>query len=272
MKKPFVLSGGGARGFAHLGVAKALAENNIHPSAISGTSAGAIAGVFLANGFTPEEIIEMLDGKLNRKMIGWNSLRVGLMSFNKIGAYIEQNLRYKTFEELPIPLFITATNFIDGRQKVFRSGSIMEALTASCAIPAIFPAFVIDTIPYVDGGLANNLPVEPFQRHKKDIISVHVNPIWDLHEKQSLRAIVERAFHLSFVAMTSRSAEGCLMYIEPKGLIDYNIFELGKSHQIIDVGYKYAIDYLKENSHLIKEDTLLEKIKANIKQIIKIKP
>src|SRR5690554_4685177 len=167
IKKPFVLSGGGARGFAHLGVAKALQERGIYPSAISGTSAGAIAGTFLANGFTSDEVIEILAGKLNRKMIGWNSFRLGLMSFKKIADYIEQNLRYKTFEELPIPLYITATSFVDGRQKIFKTGSIMEAIMASCAIPAIFPAYEIDGIPYVDGALSNNLPIEPFRTNKK---------------------------------------------------------------------------------------------------------
>lgn len=269
IKKPFVLSGGGARGFAHLGVAKALDEKGVFPSAISGTSAGAIAGAFLANGFTPDETIEILAGKLSRKMIGWNSFRLGLMSFRRIGEYIEQNLRYKTFEELPIPLFITATSFVDGRQKVFKRGSIVEAITASCAIPAIFPAYEVDGIPYIDGALSNNLPVEPFHRHKKDIISIHVNPIWDLNEKRGLRAIVERAFHLSFVGMTRRSADGCLMFIEPKDLINFTLFDLNRANEIVEVGYQYGVNYLLENPHFFKKETFFKKIGANIKQLVK---
>jgi NTE family protein len=269
IKKPFVLSGGGARGFAHLGVAKALQEKNIYPSAISGTSAGAIAGAFLANGYTPDEISEILVVKLTRKMIGWNSFRLGLMSFRRIGEYIEKNLRYKTFEELPIPLFITATSFVDGRQKIFKRGSIIDALTASCAIPAIFPAFEISNVPYVDGALANNLPVEPFHRHKKEIIAIHVNPIWDLNEKRGLRAIVERAFHLSFIGKTRQSARDCHMFIEPKDLIYFNLFDLNKADQIIQVGYEYGVSYLLENPDLIKEDALLKRLKVNIKQFIK---
>src|SRR5690606_37111432 len=164
MKKPFVLSGGGARGFAHLGVIKALQERRIYPSAISATSAGAIAGAFIANGFSADETIELLAGKLSRKMLTWHSFRMGFISFKKLSDYIEEHLRFKTFEELPIPLYITATSFIDGRQRIFNKGRIIDAISASCAIPALFPAIEVDSIPYVDGGLSNNLPVEPFSR------------------------------------------------------------------------------------------------------------
>lgn len=265
IKRPFVLSGGGARGFAHLGVVKALGENGIHPSAISGTSAGAIAGAFLANGYHPDEIIEILAGKLNRRMLGWPSFSVGFMSFKKVGEYLERNLRYKTFEELPTPLFITATSFIDGSQKIFDSGKLIDAITASCAIPAIFPVYEIDGIPYVDGALSNNLPVEPFLRQKRNIIAVHVNPIWDLDGTKGLRSVVERAFHLSFIGTTRRSAEGCQMFIEPPELIDYSLFDLGKAVNIIEVGYKYGINYLEENAHLIKEDGFVKKAKYYLK-------
>ena len=269
MKKPFVLSGGGARGFAHLGVVKALQEHNIFPSGISGTSAGAIAGAFLANGFTPDEIVELLAGKLTTKMFGWHSLRMGLVSFNKVRDYIESNLRYKRFEELPIPLYITATSFIDGRQKIFNTGSIIDAITASCAIPTIFPIVELDTIPYVDGGLCNNLPVEPFLLQKKDVIGIHVNPIWDLTEKRGLREIVERAFHLSFAEMVRQSAYGCYMFIEPKDLVNYNLFDLKKADEIINVGYKYGVQYLIENAHLLKEETFAQKVRMNLRNLIK---
>ncbi len=269
MKKPFVLSGGGARGFAHLGVIKALQEQKIYPSGISGTSAGAIAGVFLANGYTVDEVIEILAGKLSRRMFTWNSLRMGLISFNKVGEYIKKNLRYHKFEELEIPLYITATSFIDGTQKIFDKGDIMEALTASCAIPAIFPAVEINDIPYVDGGLFNNLPVEPFFNRKKDIICIHVNPIRDLSEKRGLWEIVDRSFHLSFVEKVRRSAHGCYMYIEPKELIDYNLFELSKAKEIIDIGYNYGAKYLLDRPNLMKETSFLGKLKTNLSQLVK---
>lgn len=268
IRKPFVFSGGGARGFAHLGVAKALEEKGVFPSAISGTSAGAVAGAFLSNGFSPEEVIELLGGKLSRRMMGWHSLRTGLMSFKGVADFLQNNLRYKTFEQLPIPLYITATSFVDGQQRIFHEGSIIDAICASCAIPAIFPAYEIDDIPYVDGALANNLPVEPFLKNKQDIIAVHVNPIWDLNGRKGLRAIVERAFNLSFVAITKQSAEGCLMFIEPKALIDYNLFDLGRSSDIIEIGYNYAVHYLEQNPELLKDEKLLKKFRRNFNKLL----
>src|SRR5690606_3253811 len=138
---------------------------------------GAIAGAFLANGFTPDEITELLAEKLTFRIFGWNSLSRGLISFKKVADFFEQNFRYHTFEELPIPLFISATSFIDGRQKIFSKGSIVKAITASCAIPTIFPALELESIPYVDGALSNNLPVEPFLLKKKNVISEHLIPI-----------------------------------------------------------------------------------------------
>jgi NTE family protein len=266
LKKPFVLSGGGARGFAHIGVVKALNEHQVYPSAISGTSAGAIAGAFLANGYTPREIMEMLSGKLTRKLLSWNSLQRGLISFDRLADFLEANLRYKSFEELPIPLYITVTSFIDGRQKIISTGNIMDAIRASCAIPAIFPIVQLDEKPYVDGGLANNLPVEPFILRKKEVICVHVNPIRDLSEKTGLFDTIERAFHLSFAELVRQSAHGCLMMIEPRELVAYSMFDLKKSSEIIDAGYRYALEYLDQNQHLLREDGFFRKLRARLPQ------
>ena len=90
-QKPFVLSGGGVRGFAHLGVIKALQEVGISPSEISGTSAGAIIGAFLADGFTPDEIKELFLTKLNLNVFSINTFRFGLISMHKTRRYFENS-------------------------------------------------------------------------------------------------------------------------------------------------------------------------------------
>jgi NTE family protein len=158
---------------------------------------------------------------------------------------LHRELRFQDFEELTIPLYITATNFMDGSQKIFSSGDIADAVIAACSIPIIFPPVMIDNIPYVDGGLSNNLPTEPFTNSKKDIICVYVNPIRPFNPKEGVMEIMDRSIHLSFRGMVSRSASGCGVYIEPPLLSNYGMFDIHKMDEIIGVGYAYAKDYIK---------------------------
>lgn len=245
MHRPFVLSGGGARGFAHLGIVKALNEHNIYPSAISGTSAGAVAGAFLANGFNPDEVSEILTGKLSLRLLSWNKFKKGLVSFQGIKNFLKNNLRYDTFEKLPIPLYITATSLYDGSQKIFGSGSIVDAIEASCAVPVVFPPVVIDGVPYVDGGLSNNLPVEPFLEHKSDIVSIYVNTIRDLSANTGIVEIMDRSFHLSFRSKVLQASANCFMYLEAPNLNNIGMFELHKAPQIVRLGYEFGKEYLR---------------------------
>lgn len=240
LEKPFVLSGGGARGFAHLGVIKALEEQHIVPSEISGTSAGALVGAFIASGYTVEEIKEMFIGKLKFNLLSWNSFHLGLISMKKFSEFIEKNLPYKTFDQLKMPLYITATNFINGQQQIFTEGKLIDAVTASCAIPAIFPPVYINDVPYVDGGLANNLPIEPFENRRSEMVCVYVNPIKDFNPKESILEVMDRAVHLSFREIVSRSAEGSYLYIEPQGLQKFGMFEVSKLEEMYTIGYEYT--------------------------------
>ena len=239
-KRPFVLSGGGVRGFAHLGAVKALAEKNIFPSEISGTSAGAIAGAFLANGYTPDEIKDMFVGKMGINLLAWNSFNLGLISFKNMQEFLEKNLRFKTFDKLQIPLHITATSFLDGRQKIFSEGSVIDAIMAASSIPVVFPPTFIDETPYVDGGISNNLPIEPFANQKENIICIYVNPLKLFKLKTNVFEVMDRSLHLSFREMVSRSAKDCFMYIEPEELNQFSLFDIHKLEEIFDIGYTHT--------------------------------
>jgi NTE family protein len=248
IKKPFVLSGGGARGAAHLGVVKALQEYNIIPSEISGTSSGAVVGAFLASGFSPEEIKELFVGKFKINLLSWNAFRMGLVSLKNIKRLLEQNLRYKDFDQLHIPFYATATNFVDGRQVIFKEGNLVDALLAACSIPVLFPPVFINDIPYVDGGLSNNLPIEPFQLKKGEIISIYVNPIKQFQLQKGVVEMIDRSWHLSFREMVSRSSEGCFMYIEPQPLQQFGVFDFHKLPDIFEVGYSFTKELMKKGN------------------------
>ena len=249
-QKPFVLSGGGVRGFAHLGVIKALEEYGIRPSEISGTSAGAIAGAFLADGFTPDEIRELFLQKMNLNVFGLNTFRLGLISMKKIREFIEKNLRHTFFEELSMPFYVTATNFIDGRQHIFHEGYMLDAIIASCSIPVLFSPVIIGGIPFVDGGLSNNLPVEPFAHRENEIVSIYVNPLKNFRADDSVLEVIDRSVHISFKEMVNESSQGCYLYIEPDNLSEFGLFEIQKLAAIFNAGYEYTAKFLRDKGEL----------------------
>ncbi len=245
IKKCLVLSGGGCRGFAHLGVIKALQEHNIHPSAICGTSAGAIAGAFIANGFTPDEVMELFNSKFKLSSFALASFKLGLLSMKTIREFLQKNLRITKFEELPIPFYVTATNFNNGAQTIFNTGNIIDAVIASSSIPVVFPAFLIDGIPYVDGAVSNNLPVEPFADRKSEVIAVYVDPTKPFNPKGSMAETMDRAIHLSFRKLVDSSSAGCYLHIEPTELNKFGLFDLHKASDIFTIGYNYTNELLK---------------------------
>ena len=237
--------------FAELGVSdayiKALQEHNIYPSEIAGTSAGAIAGAFLANGFTPDEIKDMVVDKLKPNMLAWNGFKMGLVSMKKIKDFILKNLRYTKFEDLPIPFYVTATNFENGRQTIFSGkGDIIDAVIAASSIPVLFPPVFIDGIPFVDGGLSNNLPTEPFLNKKSEVVSVYVNPLKLFDPKETVMDIVDRTLHLIHREMIGRASSGCFLYIEPKGLNKFGLFDIHKIPDIFELGYSYTKELLQD--------------------------
>lgn len=241
IKAPFVLSGGGARGFAHLGVLKALEEAQIYPSAIAATSAGALVGAFIADGYSSDEVKKLILNHVNLGfLLDFKRFGANLITLNKMGDFMRKHLRHQRIESMPIPFFPTATNFLDGSQHIFRRGDVVEAALAASSIPAIFEPRVIDQTPFVDGGLCNNLPVEPFESHRQEIIAVHVNPIAPFDPKSSMARTIDRAFHLSFIHTIRKSAEGCQLFIEPSGLYPYGLFDVHKFPEIYDVGYQYT--------------------------------
>src|ERR1700741_305047 len=176
MRTGLVLSGGGARGFAHIGVVKALQEKNISFDMISGTSAGSMIGVFLADGFSPDEIIEIFKEYELLGILNFLSWKPGLLSFDKLKKLLQNNLRNRTFEKLRMPFFVAATDYRNGEQKVFDSGDLIEPILAASSIPMLFNPVYINKIPYVDGGISSNLPIEPLEVKVERLIGVHVNP------------------------------------------------------------------------------------------------
>ncbi|CAN5495353.1 MAG: patatin-like phospholipase family protein [Acidobacteriota bacterium] len=165
------LSGGAARGFAHLGVLKILAEHNIPIDFIAGTSAGSIVGGALACGVSVEEII-----KIGRKvswfnMTGFSFSPKGILSNASMGAFINQYFPFKRFEDLPIPFAAVACDLETGEEVVLRdAGDLALAIRASCAIPGVFVPIETEGRKLIDGGIVAPVPTKAVKKLGAEII------------------------------------------------------------------------------------------------------
>jgi len=177
-KTALVLSGGGARGIAHIGVIEELEKQGCEIDSISGTSMGAMVGGVYALGKLEEfkRWLFSADRMMIFKLIDFSHSRQGLVKGDKILNAMQEFISDANIEDLKIPYSATACDLVNEKEVVFRSGSIFEAIRASIAIPAVFTPVVTENGLLVDGGVMNNIPVNNVERTKGDIlIVVNVN-------------------------------------------------------------------------------------------------
>jgi NTE family protein len=241
-----VLSGGGARGFAHLGVIQALNEAGIFPDVISGTSAGAIIGVLYADGHTPEEILNLMNVGSRFDFMRPALPREGLLQINGIIKILKTSLHSKQFKELKIPLFVAATDLNNGKAVYFSEGDLYDPVIASASIPVLFQPVKIDDISYVDGGVLDNLPLRPIENRCRILIGSFVNPVGYMEKISGLINIAERTFMLSMSKEIFEKAKKFDLFIAPQELRNFKILDPEKAHELFDIGYIATNEKLKE--------------------------
>lgn len=251
MKKVgIVLSGGGIRGIAHLGVLKALINAGIKISHISGTSAGAIVGAFYASGIDPEEGLEIF---MKTKLLRF--IRPAVGSLGLIGIEHTSNLLKNFFpedkiENLKIPLSITATNFSQGKLVYFDKGPLIRAIQASCCIPGIFRPIMIDNEMYVDGGVLNNFPVEPLLSNCDFIIGSSCNHLKPISSVPNITALMGRAGLMTLSKDVELKTDLCNILIEPKGMGEISTFDMKKAETIYWLAYEETLRTIKANAQI----------------------
>ena len=244
----FILSGGGARGYAHLGFIQALSEAGIYPDIISGTSAGALVGVLIADGYSPNDILKMLSAGSRLDFMRPALPREGLLQISGIVKILQLNLRAKKFENLKIPLFVTATDINNGKAVYFSKGDIIERVIASMSIPVIFQPVVINKIQYLDGGIIDNLPILPVENICKRLIGSFVNPVGYIEKLSGLINIAERSFMLNMTKEVTEKAHKFKLLVAPPELRNYGILNPEKADEIFKLGYKATQDKLKNKT------------------------
>lgn len=234
------LSGGGARGYAHLGVLKALKEKGIEPDVISGTSAGAIAGAFIASGKSPDETLDIMKSYHFFDLATIRFPRTGLFSLSSIKDSINKEVGVNNIEDLPKPLFIAATNMLDGKIEYFSKGPLPKIVQASASIPVLFSPVEIDGKLYSDGGVLDNLPLKPLLECCKKTILINISPLFPIKEMKNLGQVAARMLQLSVNAREGVKKAKADFYIEPPEVDKYEILDTKHAQEIFDVGYNYT--------------------------------
>lgn len=249
-----VLSGGGAKGFGHLGILEALNERGIFPDIIAGTSAGAFAGALYADGHSPKEILSFFKKKTFSEFAKFTFPQSGLLNTLPFHTFLENHLKARTYEDLQRPLYVATTDIERGKSKVFHSGNLIPTIVASCSIPIIFPPVEIDKCYYVDGGLFRNLPVTPIRSICEKIIAINVSPITYVEFKPALKYVAERTFHYMSASNTFFDRDLTDYLIESDDLSNYTIFDLEHAKDIYQKGYEVAMAYIKQEEDGFRRD------------------
>ncbi len=236
-----VLSGGAVRGLAHIGVLKALEEKGIKPDVVSGASAGAIVGAFYCAGYSPDEMADIVKqinflSHLRPNVVPKNSLFKIVNLENTLKKYIKE----EKIENLNRELFVCVSNLNDGKPEYYNYGEIGKLLRASSSLPILFEPVKIGKNLYVDGGLMDNLPVEPLLDRCDYIIGVEVNPLGKEVNLNNIVSISIRSFYLAVRSNVEARKKYCNVFIQPEGLKDVGLFELWKWKKAIDIGYRFT--------------------------------
>ncbi|MFC2124783.1 patatin-like phospholipase family protein [Bacteroidota bacterium] len=253
MKIGYALSGGGVRGVAHLGIIKLLEEEGIQPALISGTSAGAIVGAFYGQGYSPDEILEIIVKTKLMNVLGLAINWRGLLSLEKTEQVFQKYFPENSFDNLQIPLIVAATNSRTGEIAYFSEGDLIRPVLASSAIPVIFKPVEIKGESYIDGGIVSNLPTEPLIKHCDKIIGMHCNPIDRNYSGSNLKRLMERTFLLAINSNIIPSRKYCDIFIEPDDIMKYGALEFSKVIEIFKKGYKFASEHRKQLLPIIEK-------------------
>ena len=241
LKLGIALGGGFARGLVHIGVLKILEEAQIPVDFVAGTSVGAIIGACYCSGLSAAEMEEIARAIRFKHFARWTLSRCGLCSNDRIAQFCARVLRFSSFEELKIPLAVTATDFHSGEAVVFHQGPMVPAIRASCAYPGMFLPVEIDGRSYVDGMLAYAVPTTPLRRMGADrVLGVHLSAHWtDCRTPRHLFEVIGQCFSIAQARMSDVWKKDADLVLEPdvRGFT-YDCFDHAK--ELIAIGESSA--------------------------------
>ena len=239
-KTGLVLSGGGTRGFAHIGALKAMEEADLQVDVISGTSAGSIVGAMYADGIPADKMLELFSKYPIRKLSRPSFSRKGILNFKGLQKQIQKHLKADTFEELKYPLYVCICNLTNGTVKYLNTGPLAPALMASASIPLMFKPVNMEDGLYVDGAVFDNFPIKPLREQCEQIIGINIMPHSTVYNFIGIIGTGMRTFQLLMNAADYDSWKKCDLLIAPEGLADYGYLGHRKGMEMYTLGYEAA--------------------------------
>ncbi|ROH96762.1 patatin-like phospholipase family protein [Chryseobacterium daecheongense] len=252
-KKPIIgltLSGGGMRGIAHIAVLKALEEYHLKPHIISGTSAGSIIGAFYSLGKTPDEMIEIVKQTTFFSRSYLRLSKNGIFSSSFILKLFKDHFPEDNFSILKIPVYVTATELTHGIVDFFSEGELFGPLLASSSVPFVLPPVRIGEKLYVDGGVLDNLPIEPIIDKCDFLIASHVNSIsYDELKNMSLMKEFDRILHLAIAKSVYSKAKSCDIFLDPPKMTKFSLFNKKNLDEMFKEVYDYTCKELEDKGY-----------------------
>jgi NTE family protein len=240
LKLGVALGGGFARGLVHIGVLKALEDAAIPVDFVAGTSVGALIGACYCAGVSAEELKEIAHATRFKHFARWTLSRYGLCSNDRMQDYCARILKVTTFEELKVPLAVTATDFHTGEPVVFCQGPLVGPIRASCAYPGMFLPVELDGRRYVDGMLAYAVPTTPLRHMGADrVLGVYLSAHWTQKQPRHLFEVIGQCFSIAQDKMCELWKKDADRVIEPDvSGFSYNCFE--RAPELIEMGERAA--------------------------------
>lgn len=247
-KLGIALSGGGARGFAHVGALKAIEEAGLKPDVIAGVSAGSVVAVLYAAGVPLNEIVKLFNNIRFKDLCELKVKGGGIFKIDKFKKHIKRAIGdYENLEDLKIPVYIGATDLDNGVPVEFHSGSIFDAMIASCSIPILFHPVTINGVRYVDGGVLRNMPSWIIRDKCECLVGVNCSPLVNRRTKDSIFEVAVRTYNLMAKANQREDMAICDIAVEIPEIAGYKVFNLKEINQVYIRGYAATKKLLKEN-------------------------
>lgn len=250
-KLGIALSGGGARGFAHLGVLQALKEAGIVPDVYAGVSAGAMVGAFVTAGYAPKEALDLMK---SHKISDYAKVILpinGLLDLSNLEEQLKKHISAKRIEDLKKPFYIGVTNLHDGCAEYHDVGPLVDFVLASASIPVLFEPVEINGVQYVDGGLMDNIPLRPLQNCCEKVIAVNISPVQHIDHVKNLVETAARTFQLTVNNRLEESRKAADIFIEPEGLDRFALLDTSNADELFEIGYRHTTEKVKEVENLL---------------------